>query len=127
MNKHALQEWDDLLAKTILDLDELHVRVAGKPHVATVELVAFLKMNNALVKQRVESAIVELAETKHPPAWLSADEIVNLTHRVNVGRGTIQRILSRQIVLPMPASTNAKRFLRWLLIDLWDVSGGAYI
>src|SRR5690349_20389830 len=114
MNERALQQWVYFLAEKINELDALHVAVTGRPHVASVELVAFLKMNNELVRERVERAILELAETKVLPIWLKGDEIVNLTHRAFAGRGTLQAILHRQMSLRTPPPNSAIRFLRWL-------------
>jgi hypothetical protein len=126
-----LQRWDDLLAEQMLTLDAAHVTTTGKPHVASSELVAFLKMNNDLVKERVEQAVAAYADTEQWPAWLTGDQIVNLTHRAHAARGLLQSMLKRQLpnaqTLRMPKANDHRRFLRWLLIDTWNLMGAAYI
>jgi hypothetical protein len=124
-----LQRWDDFLAEQMLALDAAYLAATGQPHRASPELVAFLKMNNNLVKDRVEEALAEFASAQTWPSSLSADQIANLTHRAHAARGLLQAILNRQIknvgVLHPPRANDRPRFIRWLLIDNWNRGGGA--
>lgn len=126
-----LQRWDAFLAAEIIHLGAVHIAATGHPHRANPELVAFLKMNNGLFKEKVEMAIGQCAEGKRWPAWLTGDQIVNIHHRAELARVTLQAALTRQLPdlhkLRPPEAKDRQRFIRWLLIDLWNVGGVLYI
>lgn len=126
-----LQRWDDFLGAKSYELDALHIAVTGEAHVASPEMVVFLEMNDRIVKDKVEQAAKEFALSESWPQWLTGDQIINLTHRVRVGRALLQSILGRQLpnaqLLRMPRSNDRAKFIRWLLIEAWDMVGAAYL
>lgn len=131
ISDRELQHWIDFLGQQMVALDAEHEAITGKRHVASVELVAFLKMNDGLVKARVEQAIAEFIEAGDWPSSLTGDEIVNLTHRANAPLGLLHSLLKRQVqnvaVLRMPQSSDRANFVRWLFIDCWNRGGAAYL
>lgn len=126
-----LQRWIDYLDQQMVALDALHLATTGEPHLASPELVAFLKMNDGIVRDSVERAICHFADQKEWPSSLNGDEIVNLTHRMNAARVLLWAILTKQMknvaILVMPKATDRPKLVRWLLIDSWRRSGDQYI
>ncbi|MEO8439266.1 MAG: hypothetical protein ABI540_03490, partial [Spartobacteria bacterium] len=93
--------------------------------------VAFLEMNDKIVKEKVEVAAREFALSESWPQWLTGDQVKNLAHRVHAGRGLLQAILGRQLpnaqLLRMPRSNDREKFIRWLLVERWNMGGAAYL
>lgn len=118
-----IQKWLDFLGEQISAIDAAYLYAVGNPHIATPELVAFLKMNDGLVREKADAAVIEFGEQKQWPASLNGDEIVNLTHRVNFACGVLRAIKNGQVktvgFLRPPRTNQWAKFLQWLLIDLW--------
>lgn len=130
ISKHDLQRWIDFLYAQIAGFDAAHLIVKGEQHVANETLVAFLKTNDAIVKDTVEQAVNEFAKTKKWPA-LNGDQLVNLTHRASSARAFLLAVLDGQVPktvsLQIPNPNDQSKFVRWLLIDLWRLGGAAYM
>ncbi len=86
-SKRDLQRWIDFLGAQITVFDAAYLAKMGEPHRANPTLVAFLKVNNEMAKEKVESAVIEFARSKAWPASaLTGDQLVNLTHRAHSAR-----------------------------------------
>src|SRR5690242_12818573 len=97
--------WISFLREQVLALEAMRVGHTEGPH-GSPEVVAFLKMNDAIVKEKVEQAVSEFAERNVWPDWLNADQIVNLTHRATLAHGLLTMMQNGQLMhthaLPMP-------------------------
>lgn len=107
------------------------VAATGKPHTPDALTVAFLRTDDGLLKQRIEQAIDQFVQTG---IWPQLDEkqALHLTHRAFSARGLLLAFLGGQMaqekVRPqIPDPTDKARFIRWLLIDLWNAGGASYL
>ena len=131
ISDRQLQYWIDFLAEQIVALEALHLVATEEPHLASPELVAFLQMNDAIVKEQVERAVAEFVQRNIWPSWLTPDQIVNLAHRATMAHGLLIMILNGQFLhadtLQIPKSRDRSKFLQWLFIDLWRYGGVPYL
>ena len=127
ISERELQEWIDWFAALLRECEEIYLKKTGKPHVADPVLVAFLKMNNELVKPAVDAAVVELADHGARPSFLSGDEIINLIQRAYVARGLLLELLASKGSREFAPCLQRPKFIRWILIDLWQMGGAAHL
>ncbi len=133
-SKRDLQRWIDFLGAQITVFDAAYLAKMGEPHRANPTLVAFLKVNNEMAKEKVESAVIEFARSKAWPASaLTGDQLVNLTHRAHSAREVLLAIQSGKLprnapqALQIPRSNNEPQMIKWLFIALWNRAGEPYL
>lgn len=115
-----LSQWIDFLQNQIVALDAAYLAKMGKPHVANVELVAFLKVNDEMAREKIERAVAAFGLSEAWPLWLTGDQIVNLTHRANCAKGLLQSMVSGTLPRNTPKALRAtpckrSKFIRWVV------------
>jgi hypothetical protein len=133
-SQKQLGPWIDFLQNQIVALDAAHLAKTGEPHVANATLVAFLKVNDEMAREKIERAVAAFGgDSESWPPSLTGDQIVNLTHRANSAKGLLQAIVSGKLprntpkALRAPPAQNRSQFIKWLFVDLWKLGGSAYL
>lgn len=126
-----LRSWSDFLDFQIATFEDDIIAKTGKPHVPDETNVAFLQVDDSLVKPGVERAIDSFIETAVWPS-LNYNEALNLVHRASAARGLLLACLNGQmrpdrLAVKPPKPADYRRFVQWLLVDLWNARGKAYI
>lgn len=133
ISNRELQRWIDFLDAQIVAFDRAYLEKTGEPHVANRPLVAFLKVNDELLRDSVDQAVREFAKANVWPSSLRGDQLVNLTHRAFSGRSVLLAIYNGSIarnapqLLRMPRPNDRGKLIPWLMNDLWRMSGAAYL
>jgi hypothetical protein len=129
----SLQYWIDFLQNQIVAFDAAYLTRMGEPHVANAELVAFLIVNEAMGREKIEQAVVAFSDSSAWPLSLTGDQLVNLTHRANSAKGLLQAMLNEQLppnaakALRAAFPKNQSKTIRWLFVELWKLGGSAYL
>jgi hypothetical protein len=126
-----LRQWLDFLDSQSARFGKEIVAFGGNPLRDTEENVAFISVDDELLRDRIASLVKEFILTSE---WGAATEKewVHLKHRTGTARNILVVLLSRQgrpeqVRPPLPDSTDRSRFIHWLFIDHWEVVGRAYM
>jgi hypothetical protein len=89
-----------------------------------------LQMQDRLHRDRLEEAVMEWSCSQVRPKL--ARQLDNyLGFRISAGRSMLQYLLAGEDDLPEglaePPDADSHEFLRWLLIDVWDVIGDSFL
>jgi hypothetical protein len=126
-----LQSWDNRLAAQNIYFDMCIAKKIGHAHVADEKNVAFLRIDQGLAKRSVEKAVAEFIREGSWPA-LSHRECLHLVVRIQLARKILAAILQETpqgmvVKSQMPDLGNREHAIQWLLLDLWNLGGKAFL
>lgn len=128
-----VRHWIDFLQDQIVAFDAAYLARMGEPHIASVELVAFLQVDEEMGREKIEQAVLAFSSGGAWPSSLTGDQLVNLTHRANSAKGLLSAMLNKQLppgaarALRAAFPKNQAKTIRWLFVDLWKLGGPAYL
>ncbi len=128
-----LQNWIHFLTAQLDVFDAAYLEKTGEPHLASPELVAFLKVNNEMGREPVERAVKIFAQQGVWPSSLTGDQLVTLYHRAHSARAVLGVIGQGQLTkavtnaLGVPKLDDRTKLLHWLFVELWNRAGIAYL
>lgn len=127
-----LRKWSDFLGVQMAHFETCIARETGGPHVADEVNVAFLEADEEFEKGAIREAIQHFIKTNFWPE-LSARQALHLLFRAHVARGLLLAILAGQLLslkrvrARAPDSKNHRKFVHWLLVELWATGGPAFL
>ena len=126
-----LQSWDNRLAAQNIYFDMCIAKKIGHAHVADEKNVAFLRIDQGLAKRSVEKAVAAFIREGSWPA-LSHRECLHLVVRIQLARKVLAAILQETpqgmvVKSQMPDLGNREHAIQWLLLDLWNLGGKAFL
>jgi hypothetical protein len=127
-----LRKWSDFLDVQMAHFETCIARETGGPHVADEVNVAFLEADEEFEKSAIREAIQRFIKTNCWPE-LSARQALHLLFRAHIARGFLASLGTGQLPLLkhvralVPDSKNHRKFVHWLLIDVWSMGGPAFL
>jgi hypothetical protein len=126
-----LEAWDNRLAAQNIYFDMCVAKKIGHAHVADEKNVAFLRIDQGLAKPTIEKIVTAFIRVGSWPA-LTHREYLHLIVRIQLARKILAAILQatpQGMVLKsqMPDLGNREHAIRWLLVDLWNLGGKAFL
>jgi hypothetical protein len=126
-----LEAWDNRLAAQNVYFTMCVAKHNGHTHVADEKNVAFLRVDQGLAKPAIEKAVVAFIREGSWPA-LTQREYLHLIVRVQLARKVLAAILQATpqgmvVKSQMPDLGNREQAIRWLLLDLWNLGGKAFL
>jgi hypothetical protein len=126
-----LEAWDNRLAAQNVYFDMCVAKHIGHAHVADEKNVAFLRVDQGLVKPSIEKAVAAFIREGSWPA-LTHREYLHLIVRIQLARkvvAAIRQSTPQGMVVKslMPDLGNREDAIRWFLVDLWNLGGKAFL
>jgi hypothetical protein len=126
-----LEAWDNRLAAQNVYFDMCVAKHIGHAHVAAEKNVAFLRVDQGLVKPSIEKAVAAFIREGSWPA-LTHREYLHLIVRIQLARkvvAAIRQSTPQGMVVKslMPDLGNREDAIRWFLVDLWNLGGKAFL
>jgi hypothetical protein len=126
-----LQSWDNRLAAQNIYFDMCIAKKIGHAHIADERNVAFLRTDQGLAKPSVEKAVAAFIREGSWPT-LTHRECLHLVVRIQLARKVLAAILQETpqgmvVKSQMPDLGNREHAIRWLLVDLWNLGGKAFL
>jgi hypothetical protein len=126
-----LEAWDNRLAAQSVYFDRCVAKHIGRGHVVDEKNVAFLRVDQGLAKRAIEKAVLAFINDGGWPA-LTHREYLHLIVRVQLARKVLAAILHATppgmvIRSQMPDLQNREHMIQWLLVDLWNLGGKAFL
>ena len=123
-----IEAWDNRLGAQNVYFD---MCVAKHGHVAHEKNLAFLRIDQGLVKPAIEKAVAAFIRDGSWPA-LTHREHLHLIVRIRLARkvvaairqGTPQGMVVKSL---MPDLGNREHAIHWFLVDLWNLGGKAFL
>ncbi len=126
-----LEAWDNRLAAQNIYFDMCLAKKIGHAQGANERNVAFLRVDQGLVKPAIEKAVAAFIREGSWPA-LTHREYLHLIVRIQLARKVTAAILQSTpqgmvVKSQMPDLLNREHTIRWFLIDLWNLAGKAFL
>jgi hypothetical protein len=126
-----LESWDNRLAAQNVYFEACVAKHIGHVHVVDEKNLAFLRVDQGLVKPSIEKAVTAFISKGAWPA-LTHREYLHLIVRIQLARKVLAAILQATppgmvIRSQMPDLQNREHTIRWLLVDLWNLGGKAFL
>lgn len=126
-----LQQWSDFLDAQMAHFESVIVAGRGRPHSADATNVAFLAVDEVLLRDELDEAAEQFIRANEWPT-LDAKRALHLQHRAYAASGLLLSLLQLESLPPgsvagMPDLSERDAVIRWLLIDLWKLAGPSYI
>jgi hypothetical protein len=126
-----LQSWDNRLAAQNVYFDICIAKRIGHTHITDEKNVTFLRVNQGLAKPAVEKAVAAFIRQGSWPA-LTHRECLHLVVRIQLARKVLASILQATpqgmvVKSQMPDLGNREHAIQWLLVDLWNLAGKAFL
>jgi hypothetical protein len=126
-----LEAWDNRLAAQSIYFDMCLAKKIGHAQVADEKNVPFLRVDQGLAKPAIEKAVTAFIRDGAWPA-LTHREHLHLIVRIQLARKVMAAILQGTpqgmiVKSQMPDLGNREHAIRWLLLDLWNLGGKAFL
>jgi hypothetical protein len=126
-----LEAWDNRLAAQSAYFSVCLARHTSAPRLVGEECLALLQSSEQRARRRIEKAVATFIRTGTWPV-LTRREYLLLIVRIQLARkvlGAIQQATPAGIVMrsQMPDLQNREHAIRWLLVDLWNLGGRAFL
>ena len=126
-----LEAWANRLAAQNVYFDTCISKHTGRAHNADGKSVAFLRVDQGLVKPAIEKAVATFIREGSWPA-LTHRECLHLIVRIQLARKVLGNIIEATppgmvIKSQMPDLGNREHAIWWFLVDLWNLGGKAFL
>ena len=126
-----LEAWDNRLAAQNIYFDVCLAKKIRHARVADEKNVAFLRMDQGLAKPAIEKAVTAFIREGFWPT-LTHREHLHLIVRIQLARKVLAAILQATpqgmvVRSQMPDLGNREDTIQWLLVDLWNLGGKAFL
>ena len=126
-----LEAWDNRLAAQHVYFDMCVAKQIGHARVADAKSIASLRVDQGLAKPAIEKAVgTFIREASWPP--LTHREYLHLIIRIQLARKVVAAIRDGTpqgmvVKSQMPDLGNREHAIQWLLLDLWNLGGKAFL
>jgi hypothetical protein len=126
-----LQAWDNRLAAQNVYFEMCVAKHTGHAHAVDEKGIAFLRVDQELARPAIEKAVATFIREGFWPA-LTHRECLHLVFRIYLARKVLAAVLQATppgmvVKSQMPDLQNREHTIQWLLVDLWNWGGKAFL